>query len=128
MGFASEAGKSDGSQLSSLIQRRFRSCGGRRRHRPRRRRALGPHGRRRPDPVWSQVTIPVDGRPVAFQWLAEGRHWVARAELEDRTLTLRARDRPVGSVELFRVTDLEPYIQGQRRLQEAWARHYDQEH
>jgi hypothetical protein len=84
--------------------------------------------RRRPDPAWSQVTIPVDGRPVAFQWLAEGRHWVARAELDDRTLTLHGRDLPVESVELAQVADLEPYIQGQRRLQQAWARHYDQEH
>ena len=84
--------------------------------------------RGRPEPAWSQVTIPVDGRPVAFDWLAEGRHWVARAELEDRTLTLHGRDLPVESVELVQVTDLEPYIQGQRRLQEAWARHQDREH
>ena len=83
---------------------------------------------RRPDPTWSQVRIPVDGRPVAFGWLAEGRHWVARADLEDRTLTLRGRDLPVESVELVRVIDLEPYIQGQRRLEEAWARHYHEEH
>jgi hypothetical protein len=74
------------------------------------------------------MTIPVDGRPVGFWWQAEGRHWVARAELDGRTLTLHGRDLPVESVELVRVTDLEPYIQGQRRLQEAWARHYDQEH
>ena len=74
------------------------------------------------------MTIPVDGRPVGFQWLADGRHWVACAELDDRTLTLRGRDLPVQSVELVRVTDLEPYLEGQRRLQEAWARHYDEEH
>jgi len=84
--------------------------------------------RRRPDPAWSQVTISVDGRPVAFEWLAEGRHWVARAELDDCTLTFHGRDLPVESVELVQVSDLEPYIQGQRRLQAAWARHYDQEH
>ena len=84
--------------------------------------------RRRPDPAWSQVTIPVDGRPVAFAWLAEGRHWVARAELDDRTLTLHGRDLPAESVELAQVADLEPYIEGQRRLHEAWARHDDQEH
>jgi hypothetical protein len=81
--------------------------------------------RHRPDPVWSRVTIPVDGRPVAFEWLAEGRHWVAWAELDDRTLTLHGRDLPVDSVELVQVGDLEPYIQGQRRLQQAWARHHD---
>jgi hypothetical protein len=84
--------------------------------------------RRGPDPVWSQVVIPVDGRPVGFQWLAEGRHWVARAELENRTMTLRGRDLPVESVELVRVLDLTPYIEGQRRLEAAWARHYEEEH
>ncbi|HEV8649717.1 MAG TPA: hypothetical protein VG276_10005 [Actinomycetes bacterium] len=84
--------------------------------------------RSRPDPAWSQVTIRVDGQPVAFQWLAEGRHWVARAELDDRALTLHARDLPVGSVELARVTDLEPYIQGTRRLQEAALAHHHDEH
>jgi hypothetical protein len=84
--------------------------------------------RRRPDPAWSPVTIPVDGRPVAFAWLAEGRHWVAQADLDDHTLTLHGRDLPVESVELVRVSDLEPYIQGHRRLLEARARHYEQEH
>jgi hypothetical protein len=84
--------------------------------------------RRRPDPAWSQVTIPVDGRLVGFWWLAEGRHWVARTELDDRTLALHGRDLPVESVELVQVSDLEPYIQGQRRLQQAWAHHYDEEH
>jgi hypothetical protein len=84
--------------------------------------------RRRPDPGWSRVTIPVEGRRVGFEWLAEGRHWVARADLDDRTLTLHARDLPVESVELVGVSDLEPYIEGQRRMQEAWARHDDREH
>jgi hypothetical protein len=83
---------------------------------------------RRPNPAWSQVTIPVDGRPVAFEWLSEGRHWVAGAELDDRTLTLHGRDLPIDSVELVRVIDLEPYIQGTRRQEEAWAHHHDKEH
>jgi hypothetical protein len=83
--------------------------------------------RRRPDPAWSQVTVLVDGRPVAFEWLAEGRHWVARAELDERTLTLHGRDLPVESVELVRVTDPGPYIEGTRRLEQAWARHHDED-
>jgi hypothetical protein len=87
-----------------------------------------PAARHRPDPPWSQVTIQVDRRPVAFDWLTDGRHWVAQAELEDRTLTLHGRDLPVESVELVQVTDLEPYIQGQHRLHATWARYQDQEH
>lgn len=73
----------------------------------------------RPEPAWSQLAIPVDGRLVGFTWLVEGRYWVAQGELDDRTLTLYARDLPVESVQLVRVTDLEPYIAGQRRLEQA---------
>jgi hypothetical protein len=47
--------------------------------------------------------------------------------LDNRTLTLHARDLPVGSVELVRVVDLEPYIEGTRRLQQSWARHHAQD-
>jgi hypothetical protein len=72
--------------------------------------------------AWSEVTIPVDGEPVAFAWLAEGRHWVAYAPLEDRTLVLSARDVPVNQVALVRVTDVEPYLDGTRQLDAAWTR------
>jgi hypothetical protein len=79
--------------------------------------------------VESIVRVALSGRPAGrLWWLAEGRHWVAQAELDERTLTLHARDLPVESVELVWVSDLEPYIQDQRRLQEAWARHYDEQH
>jgi hypothetical protein len=81
-----------------------------------------------PGSAWSEVTIPVDGRPVAFAWLAEGRHWVAHAELEDRTLVLSARDLPLDQVALVRVTDVEPYLDGTRRLEQARARHLGRDH
>jgi hypothetical protein len=81
-----------------------------------------------PEAAWSEVTIPVDGRPVAFAWLAEGRHWVAHAELEDRTLVLSARDLPLDQVALVRVTDVEPYLDGTRRIEEARARHLGPDH
>jgi hypothetical protein len=64
----------------------------------------------------------VDGRPVEFELLADGRHWVARGELEGRTLVLRARDLPAGEVELVRVADLAPYVAGSRRLEDEEAR------
>jgi hypothetical protein len=78
--------------------------------------------------AWSEVTVPVDGRPVAFSWLAEDRHWVAHAELEDRTLVLFARDLPPDQVALVRVRDVEPYLAGTRRIEEARARHLRREH
>jgi hypothetical protein len=73
--------------------------------------------RRRPDPTWSQVTIPwTAGWSTSSGW---GR--AATGSPGPNWIPLHGRDLPVESVELVRVSDLEPYIQGQRRLQEAWA-------
>jgi hypothetical protein len=81
---------------------------------------------READSDWSEVAILVEGRPVGFELLGRGRHWVARAELGAWTLVLHARDLPIGEVELIRVTDVEPYVEGTRRLEEAArARHLD---
>jgi hypothetical protein len=84
----------------------------------------GPGGRPadQADPPWSAVPLPVDGQPVTFDLLAEGRHWVALAELEVRALVLQARDLAPEQVELVRVTDVEPYVDGTERLEEARAR------
>ena len=77
---------------------------------------------READPIWSAVPLPVDGQPVTFDLLAEGRHWVAMAELEGRVVVLQARDLAPERVELVRVTDVEPYVDGTERLEEARAR------
>jgi hypothetical protein len=73
-------------------------------------------------PPWSAVPIRLDGRPVRFDLLAEGRHWVAMAEVEGRVLVLQARDLAPEQAELMRVTDVEPYVAGTERLEEARAR------
>ncbi len=89
------------------------------------RNAMGGIGRLpadQPDPPWSAVPIRLDGRPVRFQLLAEGRHWVAVAEVEGRTLVLQARDLAPEQVELVRVADVEPYLEGTERLEESRAR------
>jgi hypothetical protein len=72
--------------LAGIVRRRCTNAGG------------------RPNPAWSQVAIPVDGLPATFTWLAEGRDWVAYAELGDRSLVLQARDLPVDGVKLVRIT------------------------
>lgn len=73
----------------------------------------------RPDPEWTQVTIAVDGEPQVFGFLAEGAHWVARAELPGFTVTVQGREWPVESVELVRVEALEPYFAGKQQLDAA---------
>jgi hypothetical protein len=78
-----------------------------------------------PGPGWSRVMIPVAGRQVAFDLLAAGRHWVAVAELEEGpTLVLNARDLAVDGIELVEA-DVEPYVEGARRLEETRARGND---
>jgi hypothetical protein len=70
----------------------------------------------RPEPAGAggggveRVDIRVDGEPVAFEVLADGRHWVAQGECGDLVVTLEARDLPLEEVRLVRVTDLEPYL------------------
>lgn len=76
---------------------------------------------RQGDPAWSEATIRVDGRPVPVRVLSEGRQWVAHGEVEGWALVLTGRDLAVAGLELVRVTDVEPYIQGTRQL-EAWHR------
>jgi hypothetical protein len=71
--------------------------------------------------AWSAVSVRVDGRPVRFDLLTEGRHWVAVAEVDGRALVLEARDLTVDQIELVRVADIEPYIEGTSRQGEAGA-------
>jgi hypothetical protein len=44
------------------------------------------------------------------------------AEVEGRTLILQARDLAPEQVELVRVTDVEPYVEGNERLETARSR------
>jgi hypothetical protein len=73
------------------------------------------------DRDWGAAEIPVDGRPVRFDLLAEGRHWVAVGTVRDVLVVLLGRDLAPAEVELVRVTDVEPYSEGSRRLGEGPA-------
>ncbi|MGH3518731.1 MAG: hypothetical protein ACRDQ7_15190 [Haloechinothrix sp.] len=77
--------------------------------------------RERPDPAWSTMKITMEGAARDFQWLAEGRRWVAVAEVDGYELVLSADDFPVESVELVRITDLEPYVEGDALLADRMA-------
>jgi hypothetical protein len=72
----------------------------------------------RAEPRWSPLVLPVDGRPVRFDVLAEGRWWVARREADDRSITIWGRSWPIDELELVTVADIEPYVEGWRRLME----------
>ena len=59
--------------------------------------------------------ILVHGHHLPFQLLVLGDgHWVAEATIEGAVVTVEAVRFPVGRLELARVTDLRPYLQGAR--------------
>jgi hypothetical protein len=77
--------------------------------------------RERPLPEPRTIALSIDGSRTDAQFIAEGSSWVAFAELDDLTVTVRARNIPVEDVELVRVTDVEPYIEGSRHLDDkSW--------
>jgi hypothetical protein len=69
--------------------------------------ATGPTG---PAPEVQRVAIQVDGRPVPFDLLADGRRWAAQGEVGDLVVTLEGRDLAPASVRLARVAELGPYL------------------
>jgi hypothetical protein len=64
-----------------------------------------------------QRLVAVDGRPMACGLLILGKqHWVAECDIGDVTVTAEAWRLPFETLELARVTDLTPYVQGALRL------------
>jgi hypothetical protein len=76
--------------------------------------------RSRETPPTAPVHVPVDGRPIPFDHISEGTAWAAVGIADDVTITLRARSIAIEAVELRRVTDVDPYIEGTRRLRDRW--------
>lgn len=79
-----------------------------------------------PDPAWERFEIPVDGRPVSFDLLTEGRRWVAVARLEHSFVVLDARGLSPRDVSLVRIVDASAYIDGTRAMDAE--RHADHGH
>jgi hypothetical protein len=68
--------------------------------------------------------IPVDGMVTPFDVIVEGNSWAAVTEIEGLTVTVRGVNYPPDDVELVRVTDVEPYIDGSRWLAEESRREH----
>lgn len=66
-------------------------------------------------PETTRIEIVVDGERVPFAFLAEGAVWGALGRIGSVVIRLRGRDWDVGSVELQRVENIEPYLEGTRR-------------
>lgn len=76
--------------------------------------------RQTPLPPFQKVEIPVDGRPVAFDFLSRESRWVAQGRTDDVKITLIARNLDLANVQLVSVADPEPYIRGGRILLERY--------
>lgn len=72
--------------------------------------------RERGEPPIATLDVRVSGEPVRFSCVLEEAAWVGIGHLSAVTLRLWARNLEPGSFELERIVDVEPYIEGSRRL------------
>jgi hypothetical protein len=72
---------------------------------------------------WSSTTVEVDGQALAFRVLHEGEAWVAHAGVDGYVVSVRGQGVALSDVALVRVTDIEPYIAGNRVLESARRAH-----
>jgi hypothetical protein len=72
--------------------------------------------RRARNTQWTRVTIPVQGQAGEFDWLDEKTDSAARGVLGDLVLTIHAHHWPSESVRLVILTDVETYLEGDRRF------------
>jgi hypothetical protein len=74
--------------------------------------------RSRPTPHFRTIELSVDEEPISFSFLLEQNAWVALGYKEDITISITARDIGIEDVRLVTIRDVEPYIEGRRRLLE----------
>lgn len=76
--------------------------------------------RSRETPPAALVHVLVDGRAIPFDHISEGTAWAAVGRADDVTITLRAWRIAIEAVELVRLTDVDAYVEGTRRLRDRW--------
>lgn len=76
---------------------------------------------------WRDVEVSVDGTMRPFSLLEREHAWVARGRIGDYEIRLQARKFPSTGLELTTVSDVEPYIEGSRRIREESARKHREE-
>jgi hypothetical protein len=70
-------------------------------------------------PVESSVEIPIDGVPTQFAVLSQQESWIAFSRLRTLWLTLNAELLDIADVELVTITELAPYVAGNRQQRPA---------
>lgn len=60
--------------------------------------------------------LPVDGTTVTFVGVSDGGRWSLQAESSEHLVRIHARDVDPGRISLVTVTDLRPYVAGDRRV------------
>lgn len=76
--------------------------------------------------AWRDLEVSVDGVPRAFRLLEREQAWTARGRIGDHDVRFEARRFAHARLELVTVTDVEPYIDGGRKLREENARRHEQ--
>ena len=65
---------------------------------------------------WSTTTLAIDGTTTRSDVIQRGDRWVAVAVAEGAVVEIMARGLVVDTLELNRVSSLQPYIQGTQQL------------
>lgn len=76
--------------------------------------------------TWQNVEMLVDGAPRSFRLLERQQAWIARARIGDVEVRLEARRFLHTALELVTVTEVQPYIDGSRKLSEEMAHRHEQ--
>jgi hypothetical protein len=77
---------------------------------------VGHHPYLDPLPTRGQALIPVDGRPFPFDLISGRLAWVAQARVGAHRVTAEGRGFDIGDVQLVKIHDLRPYIEGTKRF------------
>lgn len=75
-----------------------------------------------------RIPVAVEGEPVEFEGFAEGDDWIGRARVGAVDVTVECRGVGPAEVRLTRITDIEPYIRGSRRLAEELEHEHEHGH
>lgn len=73
-----------------------------------------------PSPTHAQSFVRIDRDSVVFDIVAQPDQWVGRASYKGLIITVESRGFPAEGMDLVRIEDIRPYIDGSRALLKKW--------
>ena len=79
------------------------------------------------DLFWDKVMFSIEGEPVPFEVARWDQFWSAIGNWEGVVVTLRGMMFPTEALELARIEDVAPYLEGSRQMKEWWRQQADKD-